>query len=704
MMRSYRTVLMVAVLVSLARMSGVQAQDDVLVEIRFAGLGQVEPTAKDAAAYRAVLMLGDRLAELPAEFGGPVEAGRAIELGWEALIARSGLRIEMVDDEPPVAFSLSLSPSGDEHAAKRYLDRLHTLIEDTGGPIEADGDGFILDMPDMPVRLFNEQIDGRPSVLVISGGLAPAEVSPQQFDLPNSATAAMSGMIDLGKLFDLLRQAIQRENGNDAAAFFEENAWLFDGAPALDFAYGSDDEYAYVTTRFHESADWFDRMGTDPDIVFTPDDFAGVPRDATGLTATPISFDFIVKALDRYEKETGENVFEEIDEALGIDLRHGVLENLGPRLIAYESDRTGGGGFLSGVVLCEIRDAAALARVHSELRRKLNDAAADRARGYFKIRTWSTAGHDAYSIATPGLPIPIEVSWTILGEQLVLAVSPRGLVEAVNQIEHGRDSIVDNRDFAEAVLDLMDGRRVSSISYRDSARFAAGGYSGLNILLSGLANTVRSPAGADREPGVLIPPYAELIEGVKRVCVLTYWDDRDYVMFARTDPSTLVQVADAIGQYGGAMGIGQLTAIQAAVLIPAIAKARESANQLKSASQVRTIAMAMIQYKSENNKSPKSMQELMNAGYLPLEIQDSPYGPCSVGGPGIAMRSDLDAEQLESFNPRLIVALDRTMYFQAMGKVNVGFADGHVETMYLWDFDILLNEDINKGARQTLDL
>jgi hypothetical protein len=680
---------------------GQDAQDDsMILDIRYAGLAGVEPHEKDADAYRALMMLGERLAEIPGEADGPKEARDGIEMLWEMLRGATSLRIDQSNEAPGVSIAISNSPAA-PMSGEAFLGRIVEFVENTGGPIDRDEQGHFVQSPVGPVRV--DAADGT-MVSIRLGTDKAAATEVQSYGLPANTDPIMSGQIDLQKLGQFAAQIIAEEEP-DFAELLEEYQWAIDEAPLAEFAYGKDDQYQIITSRMYDSKEWLSKLGTDSSITFEREHMASIPQDATVAAGFSFSLDFMLGMIDKAAEEAGEDPFAMIEEELGFDVRGDVLENIGPHFMYYQADSTGGGGFLSSILMCEIKNAPDLMRAHTNLRNRFNEFTGDQANGYIRIRTWNSGGHDVYSLVTPGLPVPFEPSWAILGENLVVAGTPLGLSAAIHQLDQSESSVLDNPKFAEAVLEIMPGDEVASFAFGDTERLATHGYSGLNYLLSGLSNAVRSPSDPDREAGILTPSYSTFVKGIKPRGTVSYWDGDDYLTMSRLDGSVLVETAEAFGFIGSSQGAIAGGAMGVGILLPALGKARESAQQLKSATQVRALGQSAYIYANANDgKAPDSVDVLVAEEFIDREMLESPFGPAYDGMGDIVLRSDLTDEQLLSHHAGLVVIVDRAMYLNGENVVNVGFADNHVESISPWELDDILDQEINAGAREELNL
>ncbi len=670
--------------------------DDVVVDLRFGGIADIEPHAKDAAAYEAVMMLGERLAEIPEETEGPEEARALIELAWSWLSGSTGLQLTQTNQAPGLALALAATPHG--MSGEDFTDIMTEVMRETGGPIDEDDQGTYLSTPIGRARI--DTVNDGSTMSITLGTETHAATDPLMYDLPAGSSSIMSGQIHLQKLGQFIAQIISEEEP-DLAELIEQYRWVIDEAPLVDFAYGNDATYQYITSRTHSGKDWLTKLGMDPDVTITGDQYADVPVDATTLYIVPFSLEFLLSIVDQLAEAEGEDPFGELEDALGFDVRGDVLENLGPRITYYQSLSTGGGGLTSAVMICELEDAERLASTHEELRNQLNEVLDEQARGYVRVRSWEAAGHEVFSFTTPGIPLPFEPSWSIAGDSLVLAASPVGIVAALDQINTDGSSVSDSPVFKSAMAGISPEAGVSTVSFSDTEWFARQGYSTSNFMTSALANAVRSPSDPSRDAGMLMPGYQEFTSGIQPMGAVEYWDGDDYVAMMRMDGSVLVEVAEFSTQMGGIRGVAAAAAMQAGVLLPALGNARASAKQLKSATQVRGLGQAIVLYGDVNNgEVPPSYDALVDEGYITHEMLVSPFGPSYDGRGDIVMRTTLPGREMYSYKASVIVAIDRAMYVNGEDIVNVGFADNHVDVVSYWELDELLDEPQNEGARE----
>jgi len=677
------------------------AQDGLppVLDVRTAGIEAVDPAEKDRALHAVLPRLAERLTELPVEIalatdGDPISAAstaRAIDLAWSALFGEAGLTVR----PGPGPFGYGVAAWTDP-AGTVTPDRLRRGIDELIAPLgmgfqETDaGPALMTPFGPAPLRTF----DG--DTAVISLGIEEPRPRPvEMFDLPRDATPLASVHVNLRELTAPLAPLLQAQNPELRQQLFDAGI-IGPDAPIADAALGVDRELLHFTLRYREAEDLFEKTGAGRSVVFTERDLRVVPRDATVLAAIPFNLHQIMTVREAVIAAEGEDPLAMVEQGLGVDLDEALFENVGPRAIYYQSDSTGGGGLLSSVLIVELRDAAAFEDTLARAAELGNTLAVGEARGYVRAIERTFGGHAMNTLTFPGLPVPLELSWTVRGDRFIAAVSPTGLAAALNQIDDQDRHVVQARAFRDAVGSRMPRDGATLVCFVDNARFAPRGYGALSLGVSAFANGLRNPGEPDTfEAGALIPPFDAFVEGIEPLGAVAAWDGEDNVFHLTTDRSVLVNAAMVAGSQG--IGTLQTTALAAGAMLPALGKARESARQLKSSTQVRAIVQGAAVYaQNHNDRMPASFDVMLEQGLIAPETLESPFGPAWDGGPDYAY-----AGGTHDFDARRIVAIDRAMYLNE-DTVAVGFADTHVEMMPVWELYELLEQPVNEGTRAEL--
>ncbi|MEO1584733.1 MAG: hypothetical protein AAFR96_09205 [Planctomycetota bacterium] len=670
--------------------------DPPLVDVRFQGLAEVTPAPKDADAHATLMSLGSRLRLLPREVPDMDFDRTWIDSLWRLGTASGALTIYA--DEPIPAVSLSLAPEG---GTEGIMPSLAEILDHIGSDEHMrNEDGSLrIELDDEWLHISGVRIEGRDALSFRIGDEPNAQLTPQRFGLPANAEPVVSMSIELGAMLGMLEDLI-RDEDPDAFDQIDQFGFLDAGDAALTFATGTSGETGFAAGRLTEARPWLGRFIGDGS--FELDDLQAVPADATAVVGASFEPAWIADIINAISEQTGRDLLAQVRDGFGIDLEEGLLNNVGPRWMYYLSDSTGGGGVLSLVLIAEVRDEEAFLRTQAAAMVHANQFGSALARGYARTREWTLGDRTVWSAVFPGLPVPIEPTWTIADGKLIAALTPIGLSGAVGQLESDT-SVTDNAAFRRALGDRWPADPVAQFAFTDTARFARKGYGGASLAASALSNAARQPFNMNAEPGMVMPSFAALTDGIVPAGVTVSWSGDDLVLRGTADASALVQIAATLGQssgwqsyYSPAMGLG--------VLLPALGKARESARQMQSSVQLRGIITAAIVYETDNPGKPITIDALIDRGAITRDLLSSPTGSAWDGGPDIVFRNSADGSEIGSFDATLIIAMDRAMYVNGEDVVNIGFADAHVEAVSYWDIDDYLDMPKNAGLREEWDL
>ncbi len=678
---------------------GVQSEDTgPMLEFHCEGLYSWPVSEADQQMMDTVKLLKARLADLVDELDLEPFQGQAMLAGWDVLTAGTAIRLDANDTG--ISASMVFEPGDTE------LDALYAQIT---GFAEMAGLGLDeltpttseLMGPMGPVGLGHDD-----ELLWLSMGEGErVSMDIQRGDLPKGVTPLVSGRVDIGGLINFFAPDLADMFANEPAmAYNPMMAFLGEDAPIIEFGVGVDDDQMHMTSRMVNAGLNSEALGMNTDVFFEKSDFKRVPKDAVRMVAFQVSISTMLDAIEAAMEEAGSDEYAEFTEELGVDLIDEILGNLGDKLMFYQAESTGGGGLLSAVLIVELNDADEFGAAHVKLVDRLNELAQDEIDGYARVQSWRTSGVDSFTMTAPGLPIPFEPSWAIAQQTLVVALSPGGLERAVSQIQRrSKQSIVSNPLFKQAVLSRMPEGKAYAASYYDAARLTKKGYGMTSMLMSALANSARSPKHPDRVVGSIMPSYSSFTKDIEPSGTVSWWDGDDFRTHYIGDESMLVQLSTGLGAIADVQGL-IVPAIAAGVLLPALEQARESAKEVLSSTQVRTIVQGMIIYSGNNNDQfPESIEEMIDLGFVDAATLISPFGPAFDNGPDYAIRSDKAASE-NLFNTRFIVAVDRAMWVNWEDNIVVGFADAHVELLDRYELQALLDSPLNEGAAEILGL
>jgi prepilin-type processing-associated H-X9-DG protein len=194
-----------------------------------------------------------------------------------------------------------------------------------------------------------------------------------------------------------------------------------------------------------------------------------------------------------------------------------------------------------------------------------------------------------------------------------------------------------------------------------------------------------------------MPAYNDLIKDAHAsVTVYRYVGD-DLVITAQADRSALVNACGAVGSVGGSAGAVGAAAVLAGMALPAVAKARENARDVRSMVVLRSIGQGFNVYAADQKDAlPTSVDDLVKAQYVTHDMLRSPFGPAPGGSdywvnPRGGKISAIDDPA------HYVIAYDRAMA-QSQKRIAVAFLDGHVENLTPEQFRELTQSDGNKGV------
>ncbi|MBL8757034.1 MAG: hypothetical protein JNK35_01235 [Phycisphaerae bacterium] len=283
-----------------------------------------------------------------------------------------------------------------------------------------------------------------------------------------------------------------------------------------------------------------------------------IPSDAHWGTIGSFETGYFRQQIDTaMQNPEAQEALAQIKAHTGVDPVEDLLGSIGGCGAVYLADSTGGGGLMSMVFAVGVKDQAKLTAAMKKLSTHVNEflSSPETARGYAMVRTWtdeSAPGCEMHSVSFAGLPVPIEVTWSIAGDWLVAGLTPQAALMAARQASgKGDGGIVSNPRIAAA----MPKGEFISFSFNDPAKTLREGYPLASMAGSAVANLVRSRAGgvggkgAAREVGLVVPPLADLLAGARASVSWTAWEGGDLVQRSEGDRSQIVQMAMKAGQF-----------------------------------------------------------------------------------------------------------------------------------------------------------
>jgi prepilin-type processing-associated H-X9-DG protein len=398
-------------------------------------------------------------------------------------------------------------------------------------------------------------------------------------------------------------------------------------------------------------------------------DLAGV---VDGIRSAAVAFD--PAAGDRVDSVLGL-----MSGMLGVDVRQDLLGSLGDEWAYYADPMVGGRGAMGFVFVNRLKDEAKAIQALGKLRQGINRAIVAQGGGDVKVRVKETK---VGGVAVTYLGVPfITPSWAVDKGNLYVASYPQVVAAAAAHGASGQKSILDNPDFV-ALRKRLGGAGPSSIQFMDLPKTAPGSYQSW-LMFSSFAKF--GDVFGVESPAVLLPTMDVLMAHLAPAGSASWADDRGlHYRGVSPFPLSTVLAADTAGMLDM-----QTTAFAVSIMLPALNRAREQANRVKSASNLRQIGQAVQMHANDNKgRFPDDVTDLLKQE-LPPEVFGNPRRE------GVAPPAGASPDQIAQW------VRDSSEYvYRGKGKnykmtgaevlayekpeglndgINILFGDGHVE-------------------------
>lgn len=385
--------------------------------------------------------------------------------------------------------------------------------------------------------------------------------------------------------------------------------WIGENSRAHSFAIGYRGEEAVAVSR---SSDFLPdgRSGAFySDRRIEREDFRMIPTDATLARLFGMNPGAIFSMLNAAEPGFGALAREEVRRLTGVDLQEHLFKHLGDVGGYYWAESTGGGGLLSGVVLFEVENEERVDAALMRLAQVAERWAGEAADGRFQSRVWSHRGTPCFSLAFPGLPVPVEISYALSDGWLVIAASPGTLRAALEQSRRDTDLLDREGIPAELVENLGE---MTGAGFFDAETFARQGFGTASLVANGLANAARLPEDPTAGPGELLPMYGDVKERAGVWTTIERIQGKDLVSLTRFDRSWVVTGTSLLGTPLSLSLTAPFAAGFTSSAIEYLYEAREAANRRRIAWGM-GICQAALEGHSDRvgGKYPVSLEELV---------------------------------------------------------------------------------------------
>jgi len=385
----------------------------------------------------------------------------------------------------------------------------------------------------------------------------------------------------------------------------------------------------------------------------------------------------------------------------GVNLQTQFFEPLGDQWAVFVDPNVGGNSMMGFVLVNKLDDAKTVEMALDKLGLAIGN-----------IITGQTAG-DGMTIAMRqtkvgdlnvrywGLPF-FSPSWTIKDGNLFVALQPQ-IVASAAAGEGKGGSILENAKFA-AARQALGGANASSISYVDLQETITSSYA--TTLAMGRMGVGFADMFGIEAPPMIIPPLHKLREHLGTASSVSWTDDAGWHSKSVSPfPGSEVFATEAN------LLVAQ-QALAVSILLPALNQAKERANRVKCASNMRQVGQGMLLYANDHKgKYPDTLGQLVEADINPL-VFVCPSGNTAPPPPEIQRDAKKVAEWINTNSDYVYLGAgltnntpaDQILAYEKLNDhdqqgMNLLFGDGHVE----WEIAPRAMQRIQENAARLKD-
>jgi general secretion pathway protein G len=569
---------------------------------------------RDAGLLHALGMLDERLLELPEELGGQSPPPGTIEFLHESLSVPWTLRVNLdAPGEIPVRATWWFEPPSAERAAA-LSERLASLLQVFGlrGSSSADHPTWHeIELPNGTLTFGTA--DGGRAFLIAWGEPIERAAEIGTLGLPEGVRPCFVAAFGVGSFLKLVRERL----GGGEDEELETLAQLGFGGDEralASFAVGHGTTRAHIVSRHTGWAEPGRKLGLLAEGPIPPETFALVPEDSVLVSITRKEPAAFLTYLEQFGDPAHE-ILNQLEDRLHLDLHDDLLEPLGQTFGFYLSDSTGGGDLSSAVAFAAVDDEARLAETIEGLAAQLNELAIGEWKGRVRVRDLARSDARGFALDFPGLPVPLSPCLALAHGHLFATATPQAL-EVALACARGRGLSSPSswclKAAAAGVGPLTD---LQAISFLDTPRLARLGYGSLALLVSGLANGLRSPNDAARDPGAILPGYTELFAGAQPTVTVARVVGPDLVSVGTSDRSALLHASSLLGWVPSILpsaavvgGMGALLGRSRSMELEPEEPFEEETLTERAESDIAVLWLAVESYASENDgTNPESL-------------------------------------------------------------------------------------------------
>jgi prepilin-type processing-associated H-X9-DG protein len=410
--------------------------------------------------------------------------------------------------------------------------------------------------------------------------------------------------------------------------------------------------------------------------ALSPETLKVVPQSATFVSAG--TFDLaglldearqVAQALDPAAAMRFDSSLNLLKTLTTVDVRQQLAASLGREWVMYGDPTIAGNSAMGWVIANRLKDPATAQASLGKLETAL--AAMARKAGQqsgmsLPVYKREVNGQELHCFALP----LISPTWTIREGVLYIGFYPQSVIAATDFAASGKPSFASHPQVA-----AMEGKLPAGITFYDLPRTAPGSY-GFVLALS------RYPGFADLfgipTPIVAVPPLPTLMQHLAPSMTTSYADAGGWHMRSVSP----FPGAELLAGNVEANAASFQAPLAMSILLPSLAKARETANRAKCSNNLRQIALAEMMYANDNRgRFAPDLDALITTQTLSANVFTCPSASGDTGHRAGGMPCSyiyVGQRMTTNARPEAVIAYEPLENHGGQGS-NFAFADGHVE-------------------------
>ncbi len=363
-----------------------------------------------------------------------------------------------------------------------------------------------------------------------------------------------------------------------------------------------------------------------------------------------------------------------------------LLDLFGDQWAVYADSGVGGPANDGIIILNEVKDAA---KAEDAIKRLIATAIqlANQRGGQLQIATNDQPIGEGLTVHTIGFPQG-QVGWIIKNNKLFIGFNPNAVAAAtlVGTQAAGAANIAQNEKF-NALKQRLGATKMTGFEFADLQQTAPQKHAAMQQMLPMVA--MMAQAQGVTLPPDLLPPLPLLQQHLSPSGMVSWvdetgWHSRGIQPFPGSKLFA-AQQTDLVAVGTASLGVS--------ILLPSLNRARETANRVKCASNMRQIGQACFLYANEHKgQFPDSLGPLIKTQDIGIEAFSCPSGDIEASDAVIKGGLDTMAAWADKESPYVYIGkgltnhepADRLVLYEREddhggGGMNMLFGDGHVE-------------------------